>query len=63
MQRGRMEGFIILDYVDRFVEAIMELVAAGRRGSHQVRGRGRRRARRVRPTRSTGCSPATTPAS
>ena len=26
MQRGRMEGFIILDYVDRFVEAIMELV-------------------------------------
>jgi NADPH-dependent curcumin reductase len=33
MQRGRMEGFIILDYVDRFVEAIMELapwVAEGR---------------------------------
>lgn len=27
MQRGRMEGFIILDYVDRFIEAIMELVA------------------------------------
>jgi len=26
MQRGRMEGFIILDYMDRFVEAIMELV-------------------------------------
>ncbi len=26
MQRGRMEGFIILDYLDRFVEAIMELV-------------------------------------
>jgi NADPH-dependent curcumin reductase CurA len=26
MQRGRMEGFIILDYVDRFLEAIMELV-------------------------------------
>lgn len=26
MQRGRMEGFIILDYVDRFIEAIMELV-------------------------------------
>jgi NADPH-dependent curcumin reductase CurA len=26
MQRGRMEGFIILDYVDRFMEAIMELV-------------------------------------
>ncbi len=25
MQRGRMEGFIILDYLDRFVEAIMEL--------------------------------------
>jgi hypothetical protein len=33
MQRGRMEGFIILDYVDRFLEAIMELapwVAEGR---------------------------------
>ena len=33
MQRGRMEGFIILDYIDRFVEAIMELaplVADGR---------------------------------
>jgi NADPH-dependent curcumin reductase CurA len=33
MQRGRMEGFIILDYLDRFIEAIMELVpwvAAGR---------------------------------
>ncbi len=33
MQRGRMEGFIILDYVDRFPEAIMELfpmVADGR---------------------------------
>jgi hypothetical protein len=33
MQRGRMEGFIILDYVDRFIEAIMELapwVAEGR---------------------------------
>jgi NADPH-dependent curcumin reductase CurA len=33
MQRGRMEGFIILDYIDRFVEAIMELaplVAEGR---------------------------------
>ncbi len=33
MQRGRMEGFIILDYLDRFVEAIMELapwVAEGR---------------------------------
>ncbi len=26
MQRGRMEGFIILDYLDRFAEAIMELV-------------------------------------
>jgi NADPH-dependent curcumin reductase CurA len=26
MQRGRMEGFIILDYLDRFPEAIMELV-------------------------------------
>jgi NADPH-dependent curcumin reductase CurA len=25
MQRGRMEGFIILDYVDRFVEAVMGL--------------------------------------
>jgi NADPH-dependent curcumin reductase CurA len=25
MQRGRMEGFIILDYLDRFIEAIMEL--------------------------------------
>jgi NADPH-dependent curcumin reductase CurA len=33
MQRGRMEGFIILDYLDRFFEAIMELapwVADGR---------------------------------
>jgi NADPH-dependent curcumin reductase len=33
MQRARMEGFIILDYVDRFIEAIMELapwVAEGR---------------------------------
>ena len=33
MQRGRMEGFIILDYLDRFIEAIMELapwVAEGR---------------------------------
>jgi NADPH-dependent curcumin reductase CurA len=33
MQRGRMEGFIILDYVDRFLEAIMALmpwVAEGR---------------------------------
>jgi NADPH-dependent curcumin reductase CurA len=33
MQRVRMEGFIILDYVDRFLEAIMELaplVADGR---------------------------------
>ncbi len=26
MQRGRMEGFIILDYLDRFAEAIMALV-------------------------------------
>ena len=63
MQRGRMEGFIILDYVDRFLEAIMELAAVGGRGSHQVRGRGGGRARRTRPTRSTGSSPATTPAS
>jgi NADPH-dependent curcumin reductase CurA len=33
MQRGRMEGFIILDYVDRFLEAILALaplVAEGR---------------------------------
>jgi NADPH-dependent curcumin reductase CurA len=33
MQRGRMEGFIILDYVDRFLEAILglaPLVAEGR---------------------------------
>ena len=33
MQRGRMEGFIILDYVERFLDAIMALaplVADGR---------------------------------
>ena len=33
MQRGRMEGFLILDYVDRFLEAIMglaPLVAEGK---------------------------------
>ena len=33
MQRGRMEGFIILDYVDRFLDAILglaPLVAEGR---------------------------------
>jgi hypothetical protein len=33
MQRVRMEGFIILDYLDRFIEAITELaplVADGR---------------------------------
>ncbi len=38
MQRGRMEGFIILDYLDRFPEAIMELVGlvAGGRIAYSV---------------------------
>ena len=37
MQRGRMEGFIILDYIDRFIEAIMELAPLVADGSIKYR--------------------------
>ena len=53
MQRGRMEGFIILDYIDRFAEAIMELVPMVADGRIKYDGGDRRgagaRARHAQP--------------
>ncbi len=45
MKRARMEGFLILDYVDRFLDGDHGARAAGRRGSDHLCHRDRRRPR------------------
>ena len=62
VNRGRMEGFIILDYLDRFPAAQMEVAGVDRRRQDQVLGAPRRRAWNTHLTRSTCCSAAATPA-
>ena len=61
IKRGRMEGFLILDYFDRLAEA----QARWRAGWPKARSNPpstSSRAWRTRPKRSTCCSPAATPA-
>ena len=62
VQRARLEGFIVLDHLDRIGEAVAELAAGSRRAS-SIRSRPSSRASSSSRPRSTCCSTAPTSAS